>query len=255
VARILLIDDSTEQRELFARLLHYNGFEVEQAATAEAGLAAAAQRRPDLILIEYVLPGMDGLEATKLLKKGRDTADIPVICISAREIPASAIRESRVNGYLRKPLRADTLIRSARSVIKSDETRPVGTEATSTVLLIASPGSAVAQSVAASFRLEGFNIVRTLETGLTARAAITPDVVVADLNATILEGWSLLRRMRSQPSIANGPAFAFSDTPSVEQELQALQAGFDAYLRDVDRASIAAEIERHVTPHIKKSTT
>jgi CheY-like chemotaxis protein len=83
---------------------------------------------------------------------------------------------------------------------------------------------------------------------LSARAVITFDVVAADLNATILEGWSLIRRMRSQPSIANVPAFAFSDTPSVEQELHALQAGFDAYLRDVDRASIAAEIERHVKP-------
>lgn len=246
MARILLIEDNDQQRELYATLLYYNGFDVEQAATAESGMAAAHRQHPDLIMIDYMLPGMDGLYAAKLLKDSPATADVPIICFSAYDVPMSAIRRAGVDGYMRKPLFGDTLVRGIRNLIGWDESKRTLPPATRHAVIIAAKESKAAESLAASLRLEQFQVSRAADgaTGLGTAAAITPDLVVVDLNAPVLDGWSVFQRMRGDSSICHIPVFAFSDHPTTEEQLRALDAGFAAYLRNVDRESVATEIDR-----------
>jgi two-component system, cell cycle response regulator DivK len=248
MARILLIEDNDQQRELYATLLYYNGFDVEQAVSAESGMAAAKQRRPDLIMIDYMLPGIDGLYATKLLKESPLTADIPVICFSAYDVPKSAIVSSHVDGYLRKPLSGDTLVRGIRELIGWDRARTDVPTATKHAVIIAGKESAQAAALAVVLQLEGFKVSRAADgaTGLGTTAVVDPDVVLIDVNAPVLDAWSVIKRLRQGSETAEIPAFAFSDTPSPQEEQRALDAGFAAYLKNVDRESIAAEIEKHV---------
>jgi two-component system cell cycle response regulator DivK len=107
MARILVIEDNRANMKLACLLLNNAGHVVSCADDAEAGLALARAERPDLILMDIQLPGMDGLAATALLKQDAATAAIPVIALTAMAMKSDQER-SHVAGcdaYIAKPLR------------------------------------------------------------------------------------------------------------------------------------------------------
>jgi two-component system cell cycle response regulator DivK len=107
MAKILLIEDNATNMELATVLLRSAGHTVITATDAEAGLMLARTERPQLILMDIQLPGMDGLEATALLKKDQATHDIPVIALTALAMKGdeARIRAAGCDGYIAKPMR------------------------------------------------------------------------------------------------------------------------------------------------------
>jgi two-component system, cell cycle response regulator DivK len=84
--RILVVEDQLDNRQILRDLLTSANFEVIEAVDGEAGLTAAAAHRPDLILMDIQLPGIDGYEATRRLKADAALHAIPVIAITAYEL-------------------------------------------------------------------------------------------------------------------------------------------------------------------------
>lgn len=111
MARILLIEDNPANTKLALLLLHNAGHTVECAVDAETGVAMAKADKPDLILMDIQLPGMDGLSATALLKDDPDTALIPVIALTALAMKADKKKSELAgcDGYIAKPLRYQEL--------------------------------------------------------------------------------------------------------------------------------------------------
>ncbi|HTB59229.1 MAG TPA: response regulator [Polyangia bacterium] len=107
MARVLLIEDNATNMELAIFLLQSAGHTVLSASDAEGGLMLARAERPELILMDIQLPGMDGLEATALLKKDLATHDIPVIALTALAMKGDEerIRAAGCDGYIAKPMR------------------------------------------------------------------------------------------------------------------------------------------------------
>jgi two-component system cell cycle response regulator DivK len=103
---ILVVEDNAANRELAAFLLESAGHTVISATDAEAGLTLARSERPALILMDIQLPGMDGLEATGLLKADASTRGIPVIALTALAMKGDEerIRAAGCDGYIAKPL-------------------------------------------------------------------------------------------------------------------------------------------------------
>jgi CheY-like chemotaxis protein len=81
---ILLIEDNEMNRDAISRLLERRGFQVSVARDGEEGVALCPELRPDLVLMDLGLPGMDGFEATRRLKADPATAEIPVVALTAR---------------------------------------------------------------------------------------------------------------------------------------------------------------------------
>jgi two-component system cell cycle response regulator DivK len=107
MAKILVVEDNVANMKLAALLLRNAGHQVLAAADAESGLAAARAERPDLVLMDLQLPGMDGLAATALLKADPATAAIPVIALTALAMKDDRARSlaAGCDGYIAKPLR------------------------------------------------------------------------------------------------------------------------------------------------------
>jgi two-component system cell cycle response regulator DivK len=107
VARILVVEDNADNMLLTVMLLQSVGHEVLTAVDAEAGLTLARQERPDLILMDVQLPGMDGLAATALLKADLATRAIPVIALTALAMKGDEERilAAGCDGYIAKPMR------------------------------------------------------------------------------------------------------------------------------------------------------
>ncbi|MGA2189294.1 MAG: response regulator [Steroidobacteraceae bacterium] len=107
MAKVLVVEDNAGNMKFTSFLLHSAGHTVLGAASAEAALALARDEQPNLILMDIQLPGMDGLEATGLLKRGEATRSIPVIALTALTMKGDEerIRAAGCDGYIAKPMR------------------------------------------------------------------------------------------------------------------------------------------------------
>jgi two-component system cell cycle response regulator DivK len=106
VARVLVVEDNPANMKLATFLLELAGHAVLSATDAEAGLTLARGEQPSLILMDIQLPGMDGLEATALLKQDDATRAIPVIALTALAMKGDEerIRAAGCDGYIAKPM-------------------------------------------------------------------------------------------------------------------------------------------------------
>jgi len=106
MATVLVIEDNPANMALAVFLLQSAGHDVLSARDAEAGLTLARDQQPNLILMDMQLPGMDGLEATMLLKQADATRAIPVIALTALAMKGDEerIRAAGCDGYIAKPI-------------------------------------------------------------------------------------------------------------------------------------------------------
>jgi two-component system cell cycle response regulator DivK len=124
VARVLIIEDNPTNMTLAVFLLRSAGHSVLSAIDAEAGLAMARSEHPDLILMDIQLPGMDGLEATRLLKHDDATRTIPVIALTALAMKGDEerIRAAGCDGYIAKPMRYQSFLETVAAQLASTPT-------------------------------------------------------------------------------------------------------------------------------------
>ena len=106
MAKVLVVEDNPANMTLATFLLESAGHEVLSAIDAESGLAIAREQCPKLILMDIQLPGMDGLQATAMLKGEEATRSIPVIALTALAMKGDEerIRAAGCDGYIAKPL-------------------------------------------------------------------------------------------------------------------------------------------------------
>ena len=106
MAKVLIIEDNAANMTLATFLLKSASHSVLSATDAETGLTLARAEQPDLVLMDIQLPGMDGLEATALLKRDPATRDIPVVALTALAMKGDEerIRAAGCDGYIAKPL-------------------------------------------------------------------------------------------------------------------------------------------------------
>ena len=121
MARILIVDDSKSQRQMVEYLLDKHGHEVLTATTGEDGIDVASSEQPDLILMDVVMPGIDGFKATREITRNDTTSHIPVIILSSKSDDTDQIWAERqgASGYLTKPVGEKALISAVSGVLKS----------------------------------------------------------------------------------------------------------------------------------------
>jgi two-component system KDP operon response regulator KdpE len=119
VPKILIVDDDQDTRQLLKIRLEVNGYETAFAADAVTAITAAREERPDLILLDFGLPGGDGVVVIERLKTFPALAHIPVVVVSAREPSATEERAAAAGAkaYVQKPIDNEELLRTIRSAL------------------------------------------------------------------------------------------------------------------------------------------
>jgi two-component system cell cycle response regulator DivK len=112
MATILVVEDNAQNLKLAVLVLQKAGYSVLSAASGEAGLRIAREERPELVLMDIQMPGMDGLAVTRLLRENPDTSSIKVIALTALAMKGDAERilSSGFDGYLAKPFQYHELV-------------------------------------------------------------------------------------------------------------------------------------------------
>jgi len=110
--RILTIEDDVTQRTMIQKTLAKKGYTVFTAENGQKGLEAASKEKPDLILLDVMMPGMHGVDVCRRLKSSSQTKDIPVIFLTSMDMPQDVIEQYVVGGdiHLTKPINAKELI-------------------------------------------------------------------------------------------------------------------------------------------------
>jgi len=103
--RILVVEDQEDNRRIIRDLLAANGFDFIEAVTGEDGVAAAAREKPDLILMDIQLPGLDGYGATRQIKADPDLKQIPIIAVTSYALSGDDKKAfaAGCDGYVTKP--------------------------------------------------------------------------------------------------------------------------------------------------------
>lgn len=119
-AKILIVEDEEDIAELLAYNLHRNGYTPVAVATGEDGLDAAREDRPDLVLLDLMLPGLGGLEVCRRLKSEEATSRIPVIILTAKGEEEDIIAgfTAGADDYVTKPFRPKVLLARVQAVLR-----------------------------------------------------------------------------------------------------------------------------------------
>ena len=120
MAKLLIIEDEADIRELISFNLEMSGYEVLKARDGEEGLRMARSEKPDLIILDLMLPGMDGLKVCSHLKKDSDVKDVPVIMLTARSEDDDIISglETGADDYITKPFSPRILIARVKAALR-----------------------------------------------------------------------------------------------------------------------------------------
>ncbi len=112
MAQILIIDDSPTEAHVLKGMLEKNGFEVATAENGTEGIERAKQLKPDLVLMDVVMPGLNGFQATRQLTKDSETAEIPVIIVTTKDQETDRVWGMRqgAKDFLTKPVSEKTLM-------------------------------------------------------------------------------------------------------------------------------------------------
>ncbi len=119
MARVLIVDDSPTEIFAFKRMLEEQGYEVISANNAEDGVTMAKQELPNLVLMDVVMPGMNGFQATRKIAKDPATAHIPVIMITTKDQETDRIWAMRqgARDYVVKPPVASEFLAKIRAIL------------------------------------------------------------------------------------------------------------------------------------------
>jgi two-component system phosphate regulon response regulator PhoB len=128
IPRVLVVEDEPAQREILAYNLAAEGFEVFQAEDGEEALLLVAEEAPDLILLDWMLPNVSGIEICRRLKSRPETRSVPIIMLSARSEEVDLVRglETGADDYMVKPYSVVELVARVRTQLRRSRPSSIG---------------------------------------------------------------------------------------------------------------------------------
>ena len=119
MANILIVDDSQTEALRFSQMLESNGFTTSVASSGEDGVAAATENKPDLVIMDVVMPGLNGFQATRQITRANGTSHIPVIIVTTKDQETDRVWAKRqgATAFLTKPVSEKVLVDAIREAL------------------------------------------------------------------------------------------------------------------------------------------
>jgi two-component system, NtrC family, sensor kinase len=253
---ILVIDDSVTFREALRQALENAGYGVEVAASGEEGLRIAAAGRPRAVIVDSVLPGIDGSTVIRRLRLDSALRSVPCLLLTGSEDHHMELRalEAGADAFLRKDedtevilARLAALLRSASSSVAEKPASLLGPKR----ILAVDDSATYLGDLAAVLREEGYDVVsaRSGDEALELLAAQSMDCILLDLLMPGLSGRETCRRIKAVPSVRDIPLIIVTAVEDRAVLFDALEAGADDYIQKsaefgVLKARVRAQLRR-----------
>jgi len=266
-ARVLVVDDILSNVKLLEAKLSAEYFEVITAYNGEQALARVASDAPDIILLDVMMPGMDGFEVCRRIKSNTKTTHIPVVMVTALDQPSDRVTglDAGADDFLTKPVDDMSLFARVRSLVRlkmmTDELRmreetgqSMGlTDASETmfepdptgrILIVDDRPESVAWFRAALEAKNKVADIATFDEALVSARGGDFDLIVVSLGIRAFDGLRLCSHLRSLAEIRNTPILVLVSEGENRKLAQALDMGVNDYLmRPVDRNELMARVK------------
>lgn len=224
---VLVVDDEPSIRRFLRHILEAEGLLVMEARTGEDAVAMAMRERPAIVLLDLVLPDIDGFEVLSRLKQQSATRNIPVIILSIIEDEERCFRLG-ASGYLPKPIDRERLVdRVSRLVAAGPKRRLQGKNH----ILVVDDDDSVLKAVATILGNHGYevDIARNGPDGLEIARSKQPDLVILDLMMPAMTGHEVLLALKQNSATAEIPVMILT-AAEPDERIRALQGGAESLM-------------------------
>ncbi|HLY08997.1 MAG TPA: response regulator [Planctomycetota bacterium] len=256
-SRILIIDDSRTFREGLKTALEGKGYAVTLAESGEEGLRVAVGLRPRAVIVDGVLPGIDGATVIRRLRQDASLRRTPCILLTASEDSGGELRalESGADAYVRKEEDIDVVLTRLAAVLRSSDATQ-GVEAGGSLLgpkkiLAVDDSATYLQELGTQLRQEGYEAILAPsgEEALELLAVQPVDCILLDVLMPGLSGHETCRRLKSSPGWRDIPVLMLTAREDREAMIEGINAGADDYISkssdfDVLKARLRAQLRR-----------
>lgn len=255
-AKVLVIDDSETFREALREALVNAGNDVVVASTGEEGLRAAAAQRPSAIVVDGVLPGIDGAAVIRRIRLDAALRGVPCILLTSADGEGAELRalDAGADSFVRKEDDMQVILARLTAVLRTAATAP--SDATVSLLgpkriLAVDDSLTYLHGLGDVLRSEGYDVVlaRSGEEALELLAVQPVDCILLDLLMPGLGGEETCRRIKGAPVVRDIPLVILTSLDDREAMIHSLGAGADDYISksselDVLKARVRAQIRR-----------
>jgi DNA-binding response OmpR family regulator/nitrogen-specific signal transduction histidine kinase len=243
---VLVIDDDQSTYATLSATLSERGFRVEWARTGDAGMDAARQQRPQVIVLNINMPAKEGWSVLALLKEDADTSSIPVVMVTSLEEPELGMALGAAD-YLVKPIHPTHLVRTVRRwLTPTNENFAV---------LVVDDDPAMREIVERTLRSAGYQVATASngQEGLQLLEARNPGLIVLDLMMPEMDGFEFLRRLKENPRHGHLPVVVATAKELTEAEHKLLEESATRVIQKVahSRTELMHIVERQVNTLLK----
>ena len=258
VTTILVIDDSLTFRQALRDALVTAGHVVLEAATGEEGLRVAGGRRPHAIIVDGVLPGIDGATVIRHVRLDAALRDVPCLLLTASEGEHVELRalDAGADAFVRKEEHLDVILARLGAMLRRSPARPHGADETKSLrglkrILAVDDSVTYLNGLGDALKDEGYDVIlaRSGEEALELLAVQPVDCILLDLLMPGLSGQETCERIKAAPSVRDIPLIMLTALDDREAMIQGLSAGADDYISkssewEVLKARVRAQIRR-----------
>ncbi len=230
---ILLADDAIFLRRRFAIALQKGGFRVKEAGNGEEVLEMARRHRPDLILMDVMMPVMNGLEATRRLRENQALKDVPVIMLTTKGT-VNDVRTALslgIDDYITKPAEPVLVLRRVRACLEGDS-EPVRNDLLKGRVLLVDEAGGLREKTAAILRKAGFHVdeADNAEMAIKTVQHNRPDVILMGMVMPGMNGMEAIGHLRRIPGLTGVPIIMMTTEGAVEDVGKAKELGVEDFL-------------------------
>lgn len=246
VYSVLIVDDDDHLCELLTLKLKEQGISVESVRNGDTALKILGLKRPDLLILDIMMPGMSGHELLRSLKQNPEFLSIPVIMLTGKSADKDVTHaiHSGAMDYIVKPFDPDALIKKVNDILESVRR----------TVLIVDNDPFIVQLLENKYKYQGYKIM-TADNGVRAWNIIyrdKPDIVILDIIMPGMDGLAVLKNMQEDENTKNIPVIVVSTRVEKEQIQEAMDAGANEYVPKPFISDDLIEITRRL---LKKPAT
>lgn len=218
---ILVVDDEAHIRRLLSHELAQRGYDVIEAANGNEAITLTRKHFPDLITLDVLMPDINGLDVTAVLRSDPETKDIPIIIISVMEYQERAL-EIGADDYVHKPFDTEDILEKIGRLLR----KPPAT------ILVVDDDKALVRSIKYELEMRGYSVQTAYdgEDGLRVLSRLRPDLIVLDLKMPGMHGYDFMRAVRSSSEEADIPIIVLTGIEIKDGKDQALSMGAAGYV-------------------------
>jgi len=266
-AKILVVDDEPMNVRIMATSLEKMGYEVFKAFDGGDAMRITRESKPDVILLDVMMPGLDGFEVTERLRKDSETNIIPIILVTALGETKDKVRglNAGADDFLTKPINLVELRARVRSLLKlkrfheealstSDpatqiETWGDGARREKSIILIVEDDLIAAKTSASILGKAGYEIITagTAQEADEILSETVPDLILLDIMLPDKSGLEILSKLRREPGFENVPIIIVSSSADLETKVKGIDTGADDYLvKPVNSLELIARVKSNL---------